>query len=162
MKYYLDTEFDGPGGPLISIALVREDGRSTYMILMEDAKDPWVQENVIPILWDYPSSTPCIRTRNEENAKKHLEDYFKGDAFPHIIADWPTDFTYFTLLLLHEPALMINLGGITMSVVRTDAYPTDLPGAVQHNAAWDALALKHLLEAPQTPATEPVWNDLAD
>ncbi len=28
---------------------------------------------------------------------------------------------------------------------RVDAYPTMLPGAVQHNAYWDAMALRHKL-----------------
>ena len=35
--------------------------------------------------------------------------------------------------------------GFSASCVRVDAYPTDLPGAVRHNAWWDAMALKHLL-----------------
>jgi hypothetical protein len=29
-----------------------------------------------------------------------------------------------------------------------DAYPTTLDGAIQHNAWWDAMALRHLLAHP--------------
>lgn len=32
MKYYLDCEFDGYRGSLLSLALVREDGESLYLI----------------------------------------------------------------------------------------------------------------------------------
>ena len=57
MKYYLDTEFDGLGGKLISFALVREDGNSVSYVVQDYADDPWVQANVIPILWDANAST---------------------------------------------------------------------------------------------------------
>ncbi len=33
MRYYIDTEFNGTGGQLLSLALVREDGLSFYEVL---------------------------------------------------------------------------------------------------------------------------------
>ena len=32
MRYFLDTEFNGFGGELLSLALVREDGASIYLL----------------------------------------------------------------------------------------------------------------------------------
>jgi hypothetical protein len=38
---------------------------------------------------------------------------------------------------------------ITFEVHNVECYPTTLPGAVQHNAWWDAMALReYLLEKP--------------
>lgn len=50
MRYYLDTEFDGFGGPLLSLALVREDGASFYVVTSASAENEWVKANVEPIL----------------------------------------------------------------------------------------------------------------
>lgn len=57
MKYFLDCEFmeDGKTIELLSLSLVREDGRSLYVI--NDSADrskanDWVKENVIPSLDD--------------------------------------------------------------------------------------------------------------
>lgn len=36
MRYFLDTEFNGFGGGLISLALVREDGLPFYAIMHPD------------------------------------------------------------------------------------------------------------------------------
>ena len=33
MRYYLDTEFNGSGGALLSFALLREDGAAIYGIM---------------------------------------------------------------------------------------------------------------------------------
>lgn len=74
MRIYLDTEFieDEHGIDLISIGLVREDGKELYLINREcDWKrvlaDDWLSRNVVPHLpamgdpcWEYASS---IRTK---------------------------------------------------------------------------------------------------
>ena len=40
---------------------------------------------------------------------------------------------------------MVAIPRMTFEIVRVDAYPTSLEGAVQHNAFWDALALRQRL-----------------
>ena len=52
MRYALDTEFNGFGGQLLSLALVREDDFSLYITYDRQGLliDPWVQDNVIPIM----------------------------------------------------------------------------------------------------------------
>jgi hypothetical protein len=44
-----------------------------------------------------------------------------------------------------KPGMMINIPRLSFEMFREDAYPTTLEGAVQHNAWWDAMALRELL-----------------
>lgn len=39
---------------------------------------------------------------------------------------------------------------MTLEVNNVDAYPTELEGAVQHNAWWDAMALRHRAVNPKS------------
>jgi hypothetical protein len=48
MNYFLGTEFNGFGGALISLALVREDGAEFYAATACANPRSWVKENVIP------------------------------------------------------------------------------------------------------------------
>jgi len=141
MKYYLDCEFDGP--ELLSLALVSESGSELYLTAHHRTADaPWVQENVCSII-----DLPGMDSKPLTSAKSELESYFAGDRSPEIIADWPTDFQHFLPMVHDDMGNMINMPSFTCSVKRVDAYPTQLKGAVQHNALWDARALRHLLEA---------------
>lgn len=144
MRYYLDCEFNGFGGVLLSMALVREDGAAFHSVSTFDFWshiDPWVRENVMPNLH--------LNKTHEHHFAQELSPqvaaFLAGDPAPHIIADWPDDFTYLIAEILTGPGTMIDIPGLTMEVVRVDAYPTDLPGAIQHNAYWDAMALRHKL-----------------
>ena len=64
----------------------------------------------------------------------------------NVNADWPTDFQHLLPMLHDDMGHMIDMPSFTCSVERVDAYPTELKGAVQHNALWDARALRHRLE----------------
>lgn len=145
MKYYLDTEFDGFGGPLLSMALVREDGESMYATMQQEAKTAWVKANVVPHLLAIPSPFPgAVQQRLRPAELASLIHWFMdGDRDPHIITDWPDDVRYFCSAIITGPGQMIDLPGLRFDMVRVDAYPTAIPGAVQHNAYWDAKALQH-------------------
>ncbi len=136
--FYLDTEFNGFGGELLSMALVG-DGAELYLRVAEakDDLEPWVAENVWPIMGD-----GIVAPVSEWG---HMVARFLG-GHVHIIADWPDDIRYFCQTLITGPGQMVNIPGLTFSMCRVDAYPTSLPGAIQHNALWDARALRHRLE----------------
>lgn len=142
-KYYLDCEFDGFEGQLLSMALVCEDGRELYWQKAGQLviHDEWVKENVMPIM-SVDGATPT-----HARLTKLLAEMFAGDDDPIVIADWPDDFTYLCPEVLTGPGTMIDIPSLKMEVIRVDAYPTDLEGAVQHNALWDARALKRKIEA---------------
>ena len=54
MRYFLDTEYDGWGGALISLALVAESHEELYLVLDHQPSDPWVQRHVMPFLDSVP------------------------------------------------------------------------------------------------------------
>ena len=60
MRYFLDTEYNGIGGALLSLALVPEDGEELYLTLKTD--EPiveWVESHVVPYLDRCPSNCPA-------------------------------------------------------------------------------------------------------
>lgn len=158
MRYYLDCEFDGLGGPLISMGLVREDGTARYWILPYGELSPWVSENVAPVL--RLDGQHAEQVTAEELAYR-LSEFISPDTSPIIVADWPDDIKYFCEHVIKGSLWWEKAGGpmqpivgLSFEVVRVDAYPTELPGAVRHNALWDALALRYAIGWPQTTIEE--------
>ncbi len=157
-RFYIDCEFDGHGGPLLSIALVDESGRSVHIEAAVQAKNPWVLANVVPLLEQH-NATDC--TRVAPNEVGEMIRWFIGDCpHPVIIADSPVDIGRFCA------AISTGADGgwasadyplMVFEVHSVDCYPTDLPGAVQHNAWWDAMALRHRLTTSRarTALSEP-------
>lgn len=152
MRYFLDTEFDGANGPLLTLALVREDGASIYIHHDFEPMDLWVQRNVKPHIHDCPE--PPVASLDREALASAVADFLREDGEPLIVADWLADVSQLCGLLAtgslywSDPAG--NLQGmppLRFEVSDVDAYPTTLPGAVQHNAWWDAMALRHKLAA---------------
>lgn len=139
MNLYLDTEFNGHGGPLLSLALARPDANDTWYgvwTLSSDTITPWVAENVVPRLDAmHPERGPDDHLR----ASLHgYLSYIKDDDV-HVYADWPADFEHFTRLLCgpsYDKALYFPC---TMHLLVTpDGEPKP---AVPHNALSDAIAL---------------------
>lgn len=146
MKYYLDCEFDGHNGPLLSLALVREDGHSIHIETTAIAQDPWVVANVVPLMSENDATTHPLVQPNQVGAQ--LRQFIAEDDGATIIADSPVDISRFC------QALMTGADGgycpntwdrLNFEVHDVDCYPTALVGAVQHNAWWDAMALRHKL-----------------
>jgi hypothetical protein len=103
--------------------------------------DGWVADNVKPFLLD--GHDPISVFPGEFGI--WISQYLNGDPAPVIVTDWPDDIRYFCEVIITGPGEMIKVPGLTFEMHRVDAYPTTLPGAVQHNAWWDAMALRHLL-----------------
>lgn len=147
MKYFLDCEFNGFGGELLSVALARQDGRNLYIIMDRTGVDldPWVMQNVIPHMMSVPEGTKVWGAPTPQDAAKTIAAFLAPDPCPHIICDWPDDIAYFCRALMTAPGEMVPIRHMTFEMLRGHAaYPTTLPGAVQHSAIWDALAMKHL------------------
>jgi hypothetical protein len=149
MKYYLDTEFNEFGGDLISLALVSEDEDELYISTPCARPGDWVRQNVIPIL-------KCTGAEPVEVEPDiiglMIAGYLHRDRSPTIIADWPDDIRYFCQALITGPGQMVNIPRLTFELARVDAYPSQLAGAVQHNALWDARALRALFHKPKGAA----------
>jgi hypothetical protein len=140
------------------MALVSETGKSMYVVMdHKGITDPWVLKNVVPIMFDCPieRAYPCVLGASPLQLSMALHDFSRSDEYPHVIADWPDDIKYLCDALITGPGTMIAVPGMKFSVKRVDAYPTSLEGAAQHNAWWDAMALRHFLR-PASAEAEPV------
>lgn len=150
MRYYLDCEFNGLGGGLISLALVREDRKSIYLVYALPALrklDSWVRANIIPILRSIPTPLPGGMSYDVDPASGvwRISEFLKGDPDPIIVTDWPDDIAYFCRAIITKPGEMAAIPQLKFEMHRVDAYPTRLADAVQHNAWWDAHALRQKL-----------------
>lgn len=147
----LDCEFNGFGGELISLALFREDGKAFYAILPvhEMNLDPWVKDNVIPILRTYPkpqneSALKVVYTTKNVLPYEIQSFLSDCDGTVEIITDWPDDIRYFCESIITSPGNMISIKNLTFEMVRTDSWKIlkfHDPNMVQHNALCDAIAL---------------------
>lgn len=131
MTLYLDTEFNGHGGQLISLALVSDKGpHQWYGVLpLPDVVHPWVAEHVIPFLNREPEPANEFRLR----LRMFLERY--GDE--GVVADWPDDFVHLMQAMSgpsYEQSYMIPLD---MRLVVSGETRPEVP----HNALSDAEAL---------------------
>ena len=62
MRYFLDTEYNGTGGELISLALVPDDGEELYLTLaVTEPLHQWVERHVVPYLDSVPEQLSCPR-----------------------------------------------------------------------------------------------------
>ena len=134
MRLFLDTEFNGFDGQLISMALVPENDsmREFYKELeITSPLQPWVKENVSPQL----VLNPCSRYEFQQALAQYLWEV--GECT--IIADWPDDIRHFCESLMPRPGVMINLlHNLKFELDFGIEYESKVP----HNALHDARAIK--------------------
>lgn len=132
MRAFIDCEFNGGHGELISMAIVSEDGqRNFYEVVEHGTPVDWVKENVIPILNKPPVSSAVFKER--------LKRYLDCLSRLTLIADHAADLFYFTQQIVgQEGRMMVD-------------YPVELmfdPGVsakkstLKHNALEDAKAIR--------------------
>jgi hypothetical protein len=134
MRLFLDTEFNGFNGKLLSLALVPEDEsvEKFYCELeMNDQLDPWVKENVVPHMILIPSSM----SKFQDALTRYLNEFKEC----RIVADWPDDIRHFCESLITGPGerLLIKTK-ITFELDLTIEYESKVP----HNALFDAIAIR--------------------
>lgn len=143
MRYFLDTEYNGHRGALISLALVSEHGdEELYLRLpLPEPLDPWVARNVVPYLGSVPVGLVAGET-SERDAADGIAHYLAGDDDVHIVADWPDDISYFCQLIVTGPAEIAELNHLRFEFIRTPGFSTARNSKVPHNALHDARALR--------------------
>lgn len=148
MKYYIDTEFNAFNGELLTLALVPSNYQRAELYLARSDIDtisvhPWVRANVLDIIVA-PGAMPVVAKLEEFPLL--IRKYLAADPDPVIVADWPDDIKYFMECLITGPGMMISLESLKTELRRVNSYPTKLKGAIQHNALWDARALRACCE----------------
>lgn len=129
-RIYIDCEFNGFGGELISLAMVTEHGPEFYAVLPPlPAYEPWVRENVLPVLRKEP-------VQSFGDFRLAFLKFLRNWREPVIIADWPADLFYFYQVLLGDSYKNSVLLPHTAKLMSVD-YVSALP----HNALEDARAI---------------------
>ena len=129
---YIDTEFNGFGGSLITLALANptKTGKDFYGRLPDPPKwDKWVAENVVPNLDIEPESPVMFRHR--------LRIYLQARQPVAIYADYPGDFWHLTNQMLgpsFDEYWSVDCAFVMLN--HSDPKPV-----VAHNALSDAIAL---------------------
>ena len=146
MRYFLDTEYNGTGGALLSLALVPDEGEELYLTLgWEGALEPWVERHVLPYLDTVPESLVSPRL-NRGDAARMISHYLSGDPDPLIVADWPEDIALFNALLLTGPGTMVEVPALNFRLQPLSGFSTAATSKVPHNALHDARSLRdHVL-----------------
>lgn len=133
---FCDSEFNGFGGELISMALVPENTNfpSLYFTLPCPNPTPWVAANVIPHL----NTTPIDRFE----AQTRVKIFLNSISDPHIIADWPEDIIHFWQMLLVGQGKMMAAPDITTTLLHLPGFNASEQSRIPHNALADAEALR--------------------
>lgn len=157
-RFFADFEFNSYQGQVLSVGLVSDSGAALYAVFpfpKENEINPWVRANVVPIINSVPAGIPSRHMpipKFQELLTEFLlapRSLYPSDELDdyeiEIITDWPDDVKYLSELLITGPGKMIDIPGISFKVVRVDPYVSPPKGAVQHNAMWDAIALRFCL-----------------
>ena len=146
LRYFLDTDYNGRGGALLSLALVPDDGEELYLTLdWEGTLEQWVERNVVPYLDSVPQSLVSPRM-SRADAARAVAHYLAGDRDPLIVADWPEDIALFNALLVTGPGVMAEVPPMRFQFMPLSGFSTAANSRVPHNALHDARALRdHVL-----------------
>jgi len=132
LDIFLDAEFNGFGGDLISIGLVCADGQEWYEVAETPAEaHPFVVQHVLPML----GKAPIGRDRFAQSLAEFLANVLE----PVIIADWPDD-----IRCLCEGLGQFGSGTRFRLGCTFVLLPQQPPCALQtmHNALLDVRALR--------------------
>lgn len=133
-RIFIDTEFNGFQGELLSMALVPEDELKPifYKELQFNGQlDPWVRDNVAPHMNQIPVT--------HKEFQNDLAQYLREMGECTLIADWPDDIRYFCQSLITGPGLCIKiLDKINFVLDINIKYDSQVP----HHALYDAIAIR--------------------
>jgi hypothetical protein len=143
MRYFLDTEYNGFGGALLSLALVPDDGQEEFYVTIahDGALDPWVERHVVPYFDMVPEALKSPRLPRRAAAEA-LASWLAHDPDPEIVADWPEDLAHFAMLLVTGPGQMLTVPAYGLRFEPLANFSTAANSAVPHNALHDARALR--------------------
>ena len=143
VHYFLDTEYNGFGGALLSLALVPDDGGEEFYVTLtaDDPIDAWVARHVMPFLDMVPEGLKGPRLPRLAAAEA-LAAWLGHDPAPEIVADWPEDLAQLAMLLVVGPGRMLTVPALTLRFEPLQGFSTAANSAVPHNALHDARALR--------------------
>jgi len=143
MRYFLDVEFNGFGGELISLALVpeAEDAAPFYEAVTCEKPTAWVAEHVLPVLQTTAIARSAMASR--------FADYLGDDEDPVLIADWPEDIAHAAMVMVIAPGQRVALDRIGFQMMDPLGFDAAALSKVPHNAYHDAVALRDYVLAQE-------------
>ena len=158
MRVFLDTEFieDGKTIDLMSIGLVREDGKMYYAVSSEcdlDKASDWVKENVIPNLFQDKApfdKDSALKTRAQ--IKKDIVAFVgENPEFWAYYADydWVVFCQLFGLMIdlpRNFPMFCLDFKQV-LYLFKIERDSLNVTNALDHNALADAFELKQMYDA---------------
>jgi len=160
--FFVDCEFDGHNGKLLSIALAYGCEKPLYIVTGSSANESWVSNQVLPKLYKAPVDFVTAPERIGPPLLEYIKR-FSRDMKPVIVANSSVDISRISQAIttgyygqwVRNPFLEM-----TFKVFNVAAYPTRLEQAIKHCAYWDALALRmklyDLLEDAPTDGDEAI------
>jgi len=159
VRYFLDTEYNGWRGALLSLALVPADGGEEFYVTIDHkgSLEPWVKQNVVPFLNMVPDhllspSVPIVDAAYElsrwltHEHEVHRSRTRRERTETRIVADWPEDIAQFCSLVVIGPGRCVDVPPITFELLSIPGFSTAANSRVPHNALHDARALRdHVL-----------------
>jgi len=141
MEVFIDAEWNGYRGDLISMAMVAMDEREFYRAFpLFTGTKPWEADNVIPVLRATGTAGKYAVIDRKQLPFEIAEWLAPYDAV-HLIADWPEDIERFCRALITGPGMRADTPPLTMEVRRDlDSSDSEFP----HNALADARAIRDL------------------
>ena len=145
MRYFLDAEFNGFGGSLISLALVPEDVEAPpfYEALECPMPEPWAYAHVLPVLHTKPIP--------REDMVAKLAAYLRSDPAPVVVADWPEDIAHLAMLMVTGPGYRTASPKFVFELLDLPLFDSQTLSDVPHNAQHDARALRAYVLAEERP-----------
>ena len=139
MRIWIDTEFNGFNGEILSIALVAEDGDYLYEVFPRILEPvvPWVEQNVMPQIRQLPSGDELSILTPKITIKHKISNFLMKYKDIEIIADWPEDVKHLCDLLIVGPGLAVET---PRKIKFTICRDLDTISSVPHHAYYDALA----------------------
>ena len=134
MKLFIDCEWNGHRGQLISMALVDLNGNYFYGVL--DCPEPveWIRDNVMPVL----GQPPISKEEFSDQLREFLNGYSENTL--EVIADWPEDIKHFCDAICAYDRTNIGPGFFT-TLIDHDLF--NASSKAPHNALADAQAIRH-------------------
>ena len=136
MRYFVDAEFNGFGGELISFAAVPEDSEAAPFYEAVECHKPvvWVASHVLPVLQ--------TKQRTLAEVARLFSEFLADDAYPIIIADWPEDIAHAAALLSNGNGRRLLQTEVEFILLGQSEFSADRTSEVPHNAYYDAVALR--------------------
>lgn len=130
---FVDCEFNGFGGQLMSMAVVSDCGKEWYEVLpLPDDIEPWVRNNVVDVMGKRPVS--------EFEFRMSLFAFLEQFEDPTICADWYTDIVHFFSTFAGKDHSQSHGFACKAELRLIEEYDSKIP----HNALSDARAIKEV------------------